>query len=171
MTRIFVTATGTGIGKTFITAALAAQSRAAGQTVTALKPVLSGFDPADLTSDAHLLLQAQGLALTSANLDRIAPWRFAAPLSPHMAAARDGKTIDFEALVAHCRNAMGEPEDLVLIEGVGGALVPVTDEHLVAHWIAALKIPALVVTGSYLGTLSHTIATVEALRGRGIRIQ
>lgn len=171
MTRLFVTATGTGIGKTFITAALAAQCRGAGRSVRALKPLLSGFDPADVSDDAHLLLRAQGLAPEPTNLNRIAPWRFAAPLSPHMAAAREGRAIDFDALVAYCRRAMEDPVDVLLIEGVGGAFVPVTDDHLVAHWIAALDIPALVVTGSYLGTLSHTIATVEALRGQGVAIQ
>lgn len=171
MTRLFVTATGTGVGKTFITAALTAQCRAAGRTVRALKPVLSGFDPDDAAGDAHLLLRAQGLPEDAAGFDRIAPWRFAAPLSPHMAAAREGRAIDFDALVTWCRRAMADPADVLLIEGVGGAFVPVTDDKLVADWIAALDIPALVVAGSYLGTLSHTIATVEALRSRGIRIQ
>lgn len=170
MTRLFVTATGTGIGKTFVTAALAFQARAAGRRVAALKPILSGFDPDDGASDAHLLLRAQGLALTADNLDRISPWRFAAPLSPHMAAAREGRRLDFDALVDHGRRAMADPVDVLLIEGVGGAFVPVTDDHLVADWIAALGLPALVVAGSYLGTISHTIATVEALSGRGIVI-
>ncbi|MEX1147493.1 MAG: dethiobiotin synthase [Sphingomonadales bacterium] len=167
MTPLFITGTGTGVGKTLVTAALTHQVRARGMTVRALKPVLSGFDIADET-DAHVLLAAQDLG--TSQLDTITPWRFAAPLSPDMAAAREGRTVPFEDLVIFCHDAMAEGHDYVLIEGVGGAFVPLDAGHTVADWIAALDIPAVVVTGSYLGTLSHTIATVRAMEAHGLSV-
>lgn len=167
MTRLFVTATGTGIGKTFVTAALAHQLRARGQSVRALKPLISGFDPAG-PSDTHALLAAQGLGPTE--FDAISPWRFRAPLAPHMAAAREGRAVSFDDLVAFCRTELARQTDHVLVEGVGGAFVPLDDNRLVTDWIAALGLPSLLVTGSYLGSLSHCLSTVEAMRARGLEI-
>lgn len=168
MTRFFITATGTDIGKTFTTAYLLRQARARGLRARALKPLLSGFDEKVTDSDAHILLAAMGRALSPETLDQITPWRFVAPLSPDMAAAREGRSIDMDQLLDFCRDAIHSPEDILFIEGVGGAFVPLDDRHLVADWIKALKIPTILVAGSYLGTISHTIATVTALRAKGI---
>src|SRR5688572_6101161 len=170
MTTLFVTSSGTGIGKTFVTLKLIAELKAAGRRVRALKPVASGFDaahPAD--GDAGELLRALELEPTAANLDAMSPWRFAAPLSPDMAAARERRAVPFDALVAHCR-AAGRSGDVTLIEGVGGVMVPLDDERTVLDWIAALEVPALLVVGSYLGTLSHSLTAAAALRSRGVTI-
>ena len=135
---------------------------------SALKPVASGFDaarPAD--GDTGELLRALDQEPTAANLDAVSPWRFAAPLSPDMAAAREHRTIPFDALVEHSR-AAGRGAEVTLIEGVGGVMVPLDAEHTVLDWIAALEAPALLVVGSYLGTLSHSLTAVEALRARRV---
>jgi len=170
MTTLFVTSSGTGIGKTFVTLKLIAELKAAGRRVRALKPVASGFDaarPAD--SDTGELLRALELEATAANLDAVSPWRFTAPLSPDMAAARERRTIPFDALVAHCR-AAGRSGEVTLIEGIGGVMVPLDAEHTVLDWIAALEAPALLVVGSYLGTLSHSLTAIAALRTRGVTL-
>lgn len=170
MTALFITSSGTGIGKTFVTRQLITELRAAGRRVRALKPVASGFDAAHPeVSDTGELLRALEREPTAANLDAMSPWRFAAPLSPDMAAAREGRTIPFAALVAHCR-AAGQSGDVTLIEGIGGVMVPLDDEHTVLDWIAALEVPALVVVGSYLGSLSHSLTAAAALRARGVTI-
>jgi len=170
MTTVFITASGTEIGKTFVTLQLVAELRAAGRHVRALKPVASGFDAEHPDgSDTALLLRAQGLAVTSANLDAVSPWRFAAPLSPDMAAARERRSIPFDALVAHCREAGRDPST-TLIEGIGGVMVPLDARHTVLDWIAAIGAPALLVVGSYLGTLSHGLTAAAALRERGVRL-
>jgi dethiobiotin synthetase len=167
----FVTATGTGIGKTLVTAALLAELRAAGRRARALKPVLSGFpDPAGEPSDAEILLRAQGIDPTPDEVERIAPWRFRAPLSPDMAAAREGRRLDFERLVEFTRAAQREADGWLLVEGVGGVCVPLDARHTVLDWIAASGLPALLVAGSYLGTLSHTLTAAASLRGRGVRL-
>jgi dethiobiotin synthetase len=139
--------------------------------VRILKPVISGFCEDDMAdSDSAVLLRAIGRQPTPAAVKAMSPWRFAAPLSPDMAAAREGKTIDFDALVRFCRNAIHGGEKITLIEGIGGVMVPLTERHTVLDWIAALDIPALVVVGSYLGTLSHGLTAAQALRARNISI-
>jgi dethiobiotin synthetase len=170
MTAIFVTSSGTGIGKTFVTLRLIEELEAAGRRVRALKPVASGFDAALAQgSDTALLLRAQRLDLSAANLDAASPWRFAAPLSPDMAARAERRSIPFAALIAHCRAAsMGA--GVTLIEGIGGVMVPLDAEHTVLDWIAALEAPTLLVVGSYLGTLSHSLTAAMALRERGVTI-
>jgi dethiobiotin synthetase len=167
MTTLFVTATGTGVGKTFVTAKLVAELRGARRSVRALKPVASGFDDADIAaSDSGVLLDALGLPSTAANLDDVSPWRFAAPLSPDMAAARERRSIPFAELLEFCRAP--RPTDVTLIEGIGGVMVPLDDTHTVLDWIVELDAPVVLVAGSYLGTLSHTLTAIAALRARRI---
>lgn len=173
MSAYFVTATGTGVGKTFTTCALVHQLRRAGSPVQALKPVVSGFSLEDASaSDPGQLLEALEEPIDTASLGRIAPFRFAAPLSPDMAARREGRTLDFDALVSFCRDAIGRNAGTTsFIEGVGGAMVPLDDTHTVLDWMSALGLPAIVVAGTYLGTISHTLTTLAALERRGLSIR
>jgi dethiobiotin synthetase len=166
MSLLFVTATGTGVGKTFVTTALIDALRAAGRSVAALKPVVSGFDAASPgDSDSGQLLRALGLPVDAEHLDAVSPWRFAAALSPDMAAAREHRALDFERLVDFCRRP--RQTDVTLIEGIGGVMVPLDERHTVLDWIAALGVPTLLVAGSYLGTLSHTLSAAGMLAARG----
>jgi dethiobiotin synthetase len=170
MTAAFVTGTGTDIGKTFVTAALIHEFRRRGRNVTALKPVASGFDTARVAeSDPGVLLAALGEAATREALDRVAPWRFAAPLSPDMAARREDRAIDFAALVAHSRVAAAAA-DVALIEGVGGIMVPLDERRTVLDWMTALQLPLIVVGGSYLGAISHALTAVDVLRNRSLTV-
>lgn len=165
MTRLFVTATGTEIGKSFVTCGLVHAARSAKRSVRAIKPVVSGFDEAaPAGSDPALLAEALGLAVNASTLERIAPWRYQAPLSPDMAAQLEGRTVPFQPMIEFCRAALAGPEEVTLVEGVGGVMVPLDDRHTVLDWIKALKIPALLVTGSYLGTISHTLTALLALQ-------
>lgn len=171
MKRLFVTGSGTGVGKTLVTAALAHQLRRAGRTVRAVKPVVSGYTPAaHRDSDTALLLDGMADSHTPEAIERTSPFRFAAPLSPDMAATREGRAIGFDALLDFCRDCADGPEEVLLIEGVGGVMVPLTRDETVLDWMAALGVPCLLVVGSYLGTISHTLTAVEAVRGRGIAI-
>ena len=172
MKPLFVTATGTEIGKSFVTAALAWQLRQRNKNILALKPVLSGLADTSIgESDTGLLASAQGLPHTDATWDMLTPFRYLAPLAPSMAAALEGRTLDTEALIRFCRDSMAAHAGPLLIEGVGGAFVPLDDRMLVADWIKALDADCLLVAGSYLGTISHTLATFEALQNRGIRVR
>ncbi len=166
--RWFVTSTGTDVGKTLVTAALVAQLREAGLGVRALKPVLSGFDPGRVEeSDTGILLAASGLDANTANIDAMTPWRFREPLSPDMAAAREGRTLTLDPVIAFCQNASDTESGTVIVEGVGGCMAPIDEGHTVLDWISALGWPSLLVTGSYLGTISHTLTTFETMASRG----
>lgn len=169
MKTVFVTASGTDVGKTFVMCALLEELSRTSLRVRALKPVATGFDAREIeASDTGRLLGAQGLEAVPAQLDAVSPWRFAAPLSPDMAAAREGKHIPFDELLSFCRASDGF--DLTLIEGIGGVMVPLDEQRTVVDWIAALGAPALLVTGSYLGTLSHTLTAADALTARGVEL-
>jgi dethiobiotin synthetase len=168
VSAIFVTGTGTDVGKTFLAAALIRHWRAAGHAVAAFKPVASGFDRATVqASDPGVLLAALGRPI--GDIDAISPWRFAAPLSPDMAAAREGLRLDFEAIVEFSRRA-ATSADRVLIEGVGGTMVPLDERHTVLDWISALRLPVLLVAGSYLGTISHTLTALRVLTQRNLEV-
>lgn len=172
MSAYFVTATGTDIGKTFVTAGLIRHLRNAGENVDAFKPVVSGFDIVTAAlSDPGVLLGALDEAVTPESLDRLSPWRFAAPLSPDMAAAREGQSLDFDAIVSTCKKRIAQSEGTLFIEGVGGVMVPLDDTHTVLDWMKALDLPLIVVTGSYLGTISHTLTAMECLSRKGLAVK
>ena len=172
MTTYFITVTGTDIGKTWVSCALLRHWRVQGLTTRAFKPVMSGVDTNDLaTSDAGQLLLAQGLEVTAANVAEIAPWRFTAPLSPDMAAAAEGRHIDFDELLAFNRRpTSADLRTITLIEGVGGVMVPLDERHTVLDWAEALTVPVVLVAGSYLGSMSHTLTALLALKTRGIPV-
>ncbi len=170
MSAVFVTGSGTDVGKTFLTAALIRHLRSAGAPVDAVKPVVSGFDPDNLSgSDPAVLLSALGRLASLKEVERISPWRFAAPMSPDLAAAREHRSIDFDAVVEFSRGAAARP-GTVFIEGVGGVMVPLDATHTVLDWMTALRIPVLLVAGSYLGTISHTLTALHVLAQRNLDI-
>ena len=167
MTAIFVTSSGTDIGKTYVSALLVRQLRARGMPVRALKPVVSGIDEESFpVSDTAALLAALGEPVDPDHADLVSRWMFRAALSPDMAARREGKAIDFNELVNHCL-ARASLHDPLVIEGVGGLMVPLDDDHTVLDWMLALKgieLAPLLVVGSYLGTISHTLTTLDVMR-------
>jgi dethiobiotin synthetase len=171
MSAIFITATGTDIGKTYVVTSLIRHCRTAGLQVDALKPLATGFDPTSpAMSDTGLLLAALGRPLQSADINGISPWRYSAPLSPDMAARKEGKVVDFGALVDFCRRSIAACPGTLLIEGIGGVMVPLDEKYTVLDWMAALNIPVVLVTGSYLGSLSHTLTALDAMRSRAIAV-
>jgi len=173
---IFVAGAGTDIGKTYVACALLRALREAGRPVLALKPVVSGLatmgGPDFDASDTARLLEAAGVALTCDAVEACSPWRFAAPLSPDMAAAAEGRTLALADVIDWSRRqiAQAAPGDVVLIEGVGGVMSPIAQDGLVLDWIAALAQPVLLVCGSYLGAISHALTALAALRGRGVEV-
>ena len=171
MAAYFVTSTGTDIGKTFVTTALIRYLRESNQPVAALKPVVSGYDSSVAqTSDPAVLLSALGRPVTADEVERIAPWRFRAPLSPDLAAAREGRQIDFNKLVSFSRAAIEAAKGPLFIEGVGGIMVPLDGRRTVLDWMSALDISLLLVVGGYLGTISHTLTALDVLTQRKLTV-
>jgi dethiobiotin synthetase len=152
----FVTATDTGVGKTFVTAALAASLRARGRDVAVFKPVQSGAVADDPSGDAVLL-----------GADCV--YAFSAPLAPLVAARAEGRTIELEPILARA-GELARAHDLLLVEGAGGLLVPLADDLDLADLAAALGLPLVIVARAGLGTVNHTLLTIEAARTRGLDV-
>lgn len=170
MKHLFVTGTGTGVGKTLVSVILCRQARAAGLKVRALKPVVTGWDRNDPHSDTRLLIEASGRPFTTTLVETVSPWRFAEPISPDMAARHEDRLIDLDALVRFCTSGAGGDEDLMIIEGAGGVMTPLNDSATALDWIVGVGASVLLVTGSYLGSLSHSLTAAVTLRQCGVQI-
>jgi dethiobiotin synthetase len=177
MSVLFVAGAGTDIGKTYVSALVCRQLRAAGRQALALKPVASGVPALDdvdfASSDTARLLEAQGLPCSPANVEACSPWRFTAPLSPDMAAAAEERTLGLDALLTWCRGriAAAPTGATVLIEGVGGVMSPMASDALNIDVMQGLGCPAILVGGSYLGGISHLLTALEVLRARRVRVK
>lgn len=171
MRTVFVTSSGTGIGKTFVTVRLIRALQARQVPVRALKPLITDWlDENAAESDTGLILSALGEAVTPETVARISPWRYAAALAPDMAAARQGCAVPYAEVLAFCAQARAAgPEDgILIVEGAGGVLVPVDGTHTMRDMMTALEAAPLLVVGSYLGTISHTLTALESLQSRGL---
>lgn len=158
---IFITGTDTEIGKTAITAGLAAVLKDRNIDLGVMKPISAGGQ-----EDALLLKQAAGVADP---LETINPICLRDPLSPNVAATREDKTIDLNLIFDTYKN-LSQQHDTMLVEGVGGLLVPLTDDFLVADLAIRFQLPLIIVARAALGTINHTLLTIEAARQRDLRI-
>ena len=161
MRGLFVTGTDTGVGKTVLAAAL----RADGVDVGAFKPEVTGLDEpeGDRPRDHELLAAA-----AARPVEEVAPHRFGPPVSPHLAAELAGTVLDPAALVAHAR---GLRADVVVAEGVGGLLVPLTLGYTVRDLALDLGWPVVVAARPGLGTINHSLLTVESARAAGLDVR
>ena len=161
MRGVFVTGTDTGVGKTVVAASIVTTLRARGEPVRAFKPVVTGTDEPDpdWPADHELLAQAAGMEPRD-----VTPVTFGPPVSPHLAAELACMRIEPADLVAHAR-ALGEP---LVAEGVGGLLVPLTTGYSVRDLAVDLGLPLVIAARPSLGTISHTLLTVEAARVVGL---
>lgn len=168
MPGLFITATGTDIGKTFVACELIRALRAEGREVDAFKPVLSGF-AGYAGSDAEQLLTALGKG--QAELDRMSPLRYVAPLAPPSAARLHGETIELSDLVDRCKARLAEADyRLLIIEGAGGAMSPIAQDATNLDLMVALGLPVVLVTGTYLGAVSHVLTALAVLHASGLHI-
>ena len=168
MSALFITATGTDAGKTFVTAGLLSHLRALGLPARALKPVVSGFDAAaPQGSDPAVLIEAMGEPLTPQTLAAIAPLRFKAPLAATMAARLEGRRLTLDDILRACAPALRAPKGPLLIEGAGGVMSPFAEGATCLDAIRALGLPCLLVSGTYLGAISHALTALAAMRAAG----
>ncbi len=164
MRGVFVTGTDTGVGKSVVAAAICAALAARGERVAAFKPAVSGLDdePGEFGYDHELL---SSVASAGQSPEDVAPWRFGPPVSPHHAAELAGERIEPAQLVAAAR-----AHDLLVCEGVGGLLVPITPGYLVRDLAIDLELPVVVAARAGLGTINHALLTVEAARAAGLGV-
>jgi len=159
----FVTGTGTEVGKTVVAAVIARSLLAAGARVAVFKPASSGLEEGS-EPDHALLRRASGSTQSD---DEIAPYRYHEPVSPHLGAELAGGQIDPAWLIAAARRASGRADALV-VEGVGGLLVPLTLGYLVRDFARELGLPVVIAADPGLGTINHTLLTIEAARAVGL---
>lgn len=166
---LFITATDTEVGKTVVTCAIAAVLKQRGARVGVCKPIASGCrrDREGLVSeDAEALAHFSDCPLP---LDVINPVRYRAALAPCEAAERESQPVDDEA-IAFALRRLDEQADVMLIEGIGGVMVPLDEKRSVIDLAKAIDYPVVVVTRGCLGTLNHTALTCEAIRHAGLRL-
>jgi dethiobiotin synthetase len=173
---VFVTGTGTEVGKTVVAAVMARTASERGRRVRVFKPALSGLDDypranadgggwaAAAALPDHLLLRLA--AGSEQSEDEIAPYRYGPPLSPHLAAELAGEEIAPERLLAAARTALDGA--YLVCEGVGGFLVPLRRDYLVRDFARELALPVVIVASPGLGTINHTLLTIEAVRAAGL---
>jgi dethiobiotin synthetase len=157
----FLTGTDTEAGKTLVAAALLRAAAAKGLKSLGMKPVAAGG-----AEDVDALVAAGNVA---APRDIVNPYLLREPLSPHLAARRDGVAIDLER-IARCFNELRSRADFLVVEGAGGFRVPLSDTQDGADLAARLGLPVVLVVGLRLGCLNHALLTAEAIRARGLRL-
>lgn len=165
MRGLFVTGTDTGVGKTYVACALARGLRAAGIDVGVMKPAETGVSTGG-PQDAQALRRA---AEVDDALDDVCPERFALPASPEVAARAQGRRVSLPAIQAAWARLRAR-HDFMLVEGAGGLLVPLDEATDMAGLAAMLALPVLVVARARLGTINHTLLTLEAARARGLEV-
>lgn len=164
---VAIAGSGTDVGKTFVACRLIEDLRARGVRVVPRKPVVSGVDDDDVgSSDTDRLLAAAGLPHSAR--DVVSPWRFRAPLAPNAAARLEGVSLSLSSVVAACAV---DDADVVVVETAGGVMSPLTDDSTQLDLLRAVGAPVvLVVEGSYLGWISHTLTAVLALQHAGLTL-
>jgi len=161
--RVFITATDTDAGKTWVTASAISALLSQGRSAKALKPVACGLDETGRNADIETLLAAQSLT----DADQITLYSYAKPAAPSQAAAAEGQIVDTEKLVQWCK-AQSAEVDTCLIEGAGGLMVPITDNWLVSDWIDATPDAEVwLVIGCKLGAINQALLTLEKLHQMG----
>ena len=184
MRGVFVTGTGTEVGKTVVAAAIAHSLVAEGRRVAVFKPAVTGLSPQQPAdgpksgdigrfqarrreeADHELLRRAAGSVQSD---EEIAPYRYGPPASPHLAAALAGEEIDPRRLLAAAR-AAADGADALVCEGVGGLLVPLSPGYSVRDLAVDLALPLVVAASPGLGTINHTLLTIEAARAAGLEV-
>ena len=162
---IFVTGTGTEVGKTVVAAAIARTLSAGGARVAVFKPCVTGLEQGG-EADHELLRRAAGSAQSDAE---IAPYRYEPPVSPHLGATLAGEEID-PVRLREVAQAAADGADAIVCEGVGGLLVPLAGDYLVRDLAAELGYPLAIAAAPGLGTINHTLGTIEAARAARLEI-
>jgi len=164
----FITGTGTGVGKTIATAGIAGLFIARGKKVSIMKPCQTGIRSSEPDIETARRLFPGILKLPA---DISCPYAFSLPASPALAASHAKKTIDMDKIITAYETAMSTKGlDLLLVEGAGGLMVPITEKHMMIDIPAMLDIPAILVADAGLGTVNHTLLSIEAMKNRKIKI-
>jgi dethiobiotin synthetase len=169
MQGYFITGTDTNVGKTVVTACLANLFKNRGENVGVMKPIETGVDPecsSSANSDAKFLIEVTGVQDT---LEDVCPYRLKTPASPYQAAKIEGKELYLEKILERFR-ALQSKHSIMLVEGIGGLLVPITQRYNVTDLALQMNLPLIIVSRIQIGTLNHTLLTINAARQHGLKV-
>ena len=172
--KYFVAGIGTDIGKTFFVEKTCEDLRKKNIAVAAIKAIASGASFADKNSDSAKILSSLGLEISEENVKSITPWMFDEAVSPHFAAEKINQKINFFDVKTFCQKKISEAEKqnkFLFIEAAGGVMTPINYENNFLDLAAELQIPLLLLTANYLGSISHTLCALEALKSRKILVE
>jgi len=172
--QYFIAAIGTDIGKTFFVTKICQELRNKNIACDAIKPVASGFLDDDPQSDSAKILRSLGKKVTLENINKITPWRFTKPISPNFAAKSENREINFLEVKKFCTDAINlakNQDEFLFIEAAGGLMTPLCDNKTFLDLATDLKIPVILISANYLGSISHTLCAVEAAKTKGIIIE
>ncbi len=170
MKGYFITGTDTSVGKTVVTACLATLFKSRGENVGVMKPIETGIDPrcnSSANSDAKFLMDVSGV---KDSLEDVCPYQLKTPASPYQAAKLEEKHIDPQKILERFRT-LESKHSLMLVEGIGGLMVPITQRYYVADLALQMNLPLIVVSRVQVGTLNHTLLTINAARQHGLDIR
>ena len=170
MSGFFITGTDTDVGKTVVTACLMALFKSRGINVGVMKPIETGVDPichSSANSDAKFLMEVSG---DNDKSDEVCPYRFKTPASPYQAAQIEKKIIQPEKIVEKYK-VLKSHHSMMLIEGIGGLLVPITKHYNVGNLALDIGLPLIIVSRIRIGTLNHTLLTINAAKQYGLKIK
>lgn len=165
----FVTGTDTGVGKTLVTAALIHHLQSPGRKVAGMKPVASGCDQAAdglRNEDTDMIIRAMNSEVDYAT---VSPYRFLPPIAPHIASADSGMQISISRII-ECYEALQLDHDMVVVEGVGGWRVPISDDQFMSDLAVELKLPVVIVVGGVLGCINHALLTADSVMSSGLEV-
>jgi dethiobiotin synthetase len=160
----FITGTDTGVGKTLISCALLHAFAARGKTVAGMKPVAAGCADDDINDDVKQLRAATNIF---ASLGQLNPYSFLHPIAPHLASRREGVAINFERIIESYKELAAQAE-VVIVEGVGGFMVPLNETQGSDDLAVALDLPVILVVGMRLGCINHALLTQQAILARNL---
>jgi dethiobiotin synthetase len=161
---LFITGTDTGVGKTIVTAGLALLLKSIGIHVGVMKPVQSGHTSDDPKGDGLLL---ENLTNIDDSIQQITPYSFCTPVTPGLAAQREGQSIDLGIILSHLKK-LEKKYDVVLVEGAGGLMVPMGSDWMISDLAKAMGYPLLIVARPSLGTINHSVLTTMVARQLGL---
>ncbi len=170
MNGFFITGTDTGVGKTVVTACLATLYKSQGMKVGVMKPIETGVDPecsSAANSDAKFLMEVSG---NNDAEEEVCPYRLKTPASPYQSAKIAGTLIKPATLLENFK-VLQSRHDMMLVEGIGGLMVPITAHYNVADLALEIDLPLIIVSRTQVGTLNHTLLTINAARQRGLKIK
>ena len=168
MKGYFVTGTDTGVGKTVVTACLATLFKSRGEDVGVMKPIETGVDPeCSANSDTRFLMEVAGV---HDSLEEVCPYRLKTPAPPYQAGRTEEKELEPEKILESFR-ALQSKHSMMLVEGIGGLIVPITRRYNVADLALQMGLPLIIVSRLRLGTLNHTLLTINAARQHGLKIK